>query len=56
MGPPKGIYGSGNMSFDAKIIKIGEMVVDISRFFNIFNMAAVLPSWICKGTHFDDQR
>jgi len=37
---PKGIHGCRNTSFDATVVKIGEMV-DTSRFFEIFKMAAV---------------
>ena len=38
---PKGIYGCENTSFGAKIVKIGAIVAEISRFFDIFKKAAV---------------
>ena len=39
--PPKGICGCENTSFVANIVKIGAIVAEISRFFDIFKMAAV---------------
>ena len=41
MEPAKGICGCENTSFGAKIVKIGAIVAEISRFFDIFKMAAV---------------
>ena len=41
MQPPKGIFGCENTSFGAQIVKIGAIVAEISRFFDIFKMAAV---------------
>ena len=41
MKPPKGIFGCENTSFGAKIVKIGAIIAEISRFFDIFKMAAV---------------
>ena len=41
MKPPKGIDGCDNMSFRAKIVKIGAFVAKISQFFDIFQMADV---------------
>jgi len=37
----KGTCGCENTSFGAKIVKIGAIVAEISRFFDIFKMAAV---------------
>jgi len=39
--PAKGICGCENTLFGAKIVKIGAIVAEILRFFNIFKMAAV---------------
>ena len=41
MKPPKGIFGSENTSFGAKIVKIGAIIAEISRFCDIFKMSAV---------------
>jgi len=41
MKPPKGIFGCENTSLGAKIVKIGAVIAEISRFFDIFKMAAV---------------
>ena len=39
--PAKGICGCENTLFGAKIVKIGAIVAEILRFFDIFKMAAV---------------
>ena len=41
MKPPKGIFGCENTSFVAKVVKIGAIIGEISRFFDIYKMVAV---------------
>ena len=46
MEPPIGICGCENTSFGATIVKIGAIVAEISRFFSIFKMAAVVQNLV----------